>query len=58
MTRLTAQHTGQPVDKVEADSRRDRWFSAEEALEYGMIDHILERVDDIRPAVVGRMAGL
>lgn len=58
MTRLTAQHTGQPVDKVEADSRRDRWFSAEEALEYGMIDHILERVEDIRPAVVGRMARL
>jgi ATP-dependent Clp protease, protease subunit len=58
MTRLTAQHTGQPVDKIEADSRRDRWFSAEEALEYGMIDHILERVEDIRPAIVGRMAGL
>jgi ATP-dependent Clp protease, protease subunit len=58
MTRLTAEHTGQPVDRVEADSRRDRWFSAEEALEYGMIDHILERVDDIRPAVVGRMARL
>jgi ATP-dependent Clp protease, protease subunit len=58
MTRLTARHTGQPVDRVEADSRRDRWFSAEEALDYGMIDHILERVDDIRPSVVGRMAGL
>jgi len=58
MTRLTAEHTGQPVDRVAADSRRDRWFSAEEALEYGMIDHILERVEDIRPAVVGRMAGL
>ena len=58
MTRLTAQHTGQPEDRVEADSRRDRWFSAQEALEYGMVDHILERVDDIRPAVVGRMAGL
>jgi ATP-dependent Clp protease, protease subunit len=58
MTRLTAQHTGQPVDKVEADSRRDRWFSAEEALAYGMIDHILERVEDIRPANMGRLAGL
>ncbi len=58
MTRLTAQHTGQAVDRVEADSRRDRWFSAEEALEYGMIDHILERVEDIRPSVVGRMARL
>jgi ATP-dependent Clp protease protease subunit len=58
MTRLTAEHTGQPADRVEQDSRRDRWFSAEEALEYGMIDHILERVEDIRPAVVGRMARL
>jgi ATP-dependent Clp protease, protease subunit len=58
MTRLTAEHTGQPEDRVEADSRRDRWFSAQEALEYGMVDHILERVEDIRPAVVGRMARL
>jgi ATP-dependent Clp protease, protease subunit len=58
MTRLTAAHTGQPVDRVEADSRRDRWFSAAEALEYGMIDRILERVADIRPSVVGRMARL
>jgi ATP-dependent Clp protease, protease subunit len=58
MTRLTAEHTGQPEERVEADSRRDRWFSAQEALEYGMIDHILENVHDIRPSVVGRMAGL
>ena len=58
MTRLTAEHTGQPPERIEQDSRRDRWFSAEEALTYGMIDHILERVEDIRPAVVGRMARL
>ena len=58
MTKLISEHTGQPPERVEADSRRDRWFSATEALEYGMIDHILERVEDIRPAVVGRMAGL
>jgi ATP-dependent Clp protease protease subunit len=58
MIDLTAEHTGQPRDRIEQDSRRDRWFSAAEALEYGMIDHILERVEDIRPAVVGRMARL
>jgi ATP-dependent Clp protease protease subunit len=58
MTKLTAKHTGQPAERVATDSGRDRWFSAAEALDYGMIDHILERVDDIRPAVVGRMAGL
>jgi ATP-dependent Clp protease, protease subunit len=58
MTRLTAEHTGQSEERVEQDSRRDRWFSAQEALEYGMVDHILERVEDIRPGHVGRNAGL
>ena len=58
LIRLIAEHTGQPLERVDADSRRDRWFSAAEALEYGMIDHILEKVEDIRPALVGRMAGL
>ena len=50
MTRLIAEHTGQPVERVERDSLRDRWFSAEEALDYGIIDHIVERLDDVRPA--------
>jgi ATP-dependent Clp protease protease subunit len=58
MTRLISEHTGQPVEKIENDSLRDRWFSAEEAREYGLIDHIVERLDDVRPAVVGRKAGL
>jgi ATP-dependent Clp protease protease subunit len=56
MIRLIAEHTGQPRDRVEQDSMRDRWFSAEEALEYGMIDHIVENLDDVRPAVASRMA--
>ena len=59
MTRLTAQHTGQPVDRIEQDSLRDRWFSAEEALAYGFIDHVVEQLDDVRPVVAGRRkAGL
>jgi ATP-dependent Clp protease protease subunit len=57
MIRLTAQHTGQPPEKVAADSLRDRWFSAEEARDYGMVDHIVERLDDVRPAVT-RKSGL
>jgi ATP-dependent Clp protease, protease subunit len=56
MTRLIAEHTGQTVERVEADSRRDRWFSAEEALDYGLIDHIVERVEDVRPAISPRGA--
>jgi ATP-dependent Clp protease protease subunit len=58
MTRLTAELIGQPVEKVEQDSLRDRWFDAEAALEYGFIDHIVERVSDVRPAAVDRKAGI
>ena len=59
MTSLIARHTGQPVDRIEQDSLRDRWFSAEEALAYGFIDHVVEQLDDVRPVVAGRRkAGL
>ena len=58
MISLIAHHTGQPADVIERDSLRDRWFSAEEARDYGIIDHIVERLDDVRPAVATRMAGL
>ena len=37
---LTAEQTGKTVEQVMADGDRDRWFTAEEALEYGFIDHI------------------
>ncbi len=58
MIALIAQHTGQPAERVERDSLRDRWFSAAEARDYGLIDHVVEQLDDVRPAVGVRMAGL
>jgi ATP-dependent Clp protease protease subunit len=58
LLRLISEHTGQPVETVERDSRRDRWFTAEEARAYGLIDHILNRVDDVRPTVARRKLGL
>ncbi len=36
-------HTGQPVERIEADSDRDRWFTAEEAKDYGFIDAVIDR---------------
>jgi ATP-dependent Clp protease protease subunit len=36
-----AFHTGQPVEKIQADSERDRWFTADEAQEYGFIDQVI-----------------
>ena len=44
-----AQDTGQSVEQVEEDSRRDRWFTAEEALDYGFIDTIVGSLDDVMP---------
>jgi ATP-dependent Clp protease protease subunit len=47
MKRMMAErisfHTGQPIERIEADSDRDRWFTAEESKEYGFIDHVIER---------------
>ena len=40
MAELIAQHTGQPLEQIEADSDRDRWFTAEEAMAYGFVDHV------------------
>src|SRR6476620_2126042 len=45
MAQLIAEHTGQSVDQIEKDSDRDRWFSAEEAKEYGFVDHVFSRSD-------------
>jgi len=42
-----AQHTGQTYEKVVADADRDRWFSAQEAKEYGLIDHVINKRGDI-----------
>jgi ATP-dependent Clp protease protease subunit len=49
---LIAADTGQDVETVERDSRRDRWFSADAALDYGFVDHIVSSVDDVRTPVV------
>jgi ATP-dependent Clp protease, protease subunit len=38
-----AFHTGQSIERIEADSDRDRWFTAQEALEYGFIDAVIDR---------------
>jgi ATP-dependent Clp protease, protease subunit len=40
MAELIARHTGQTLDQIEADSDRDRWFTAEEAMAYGFVDHV------------------
>jgi ATP-dependent Clp protease, protease subunit len=43
MAERIAFHTGQPVERIEADSDRDTWFTADEAKEYGFIDAVIHR---------------
>jgi ATP-dependent Clp protease protease subunit len=47
-----AYHTGQTMEQIEADSDRDRWFTAQEALEYGFIDRVITRAPRV-PSVAG-----
>ncbi len=42
MAERIAYHTGQSVERIETDSDRDRWFTAEEAQDYGFIDRVIE----------------
>ena len=41
MAELTAEQTGKSVEQINADADRDRWFTAEQALEYGFIDRVV-----------------
>ena len=59
-TRRTLQeriafHTGQTYEKIEEDSDRDRWFTAEEAKDYGFIDHVITGAKDV-PSGAGTRA--
>jgi ATP-dependent Clp protease protease subunit len=42
MAERIASHTGQDVEQIERDSERDRWFTAEQAKEYGIVDRVIE----------------
>jgi len=46
LTELQSLHTGQSIERIEIDQDRDRWFTAQEALEYGFIDKVVARASD------------
>jgi ATP-dependent Clp protease, protease subunit len=50
LMRLIAEHTGQPVEQVERDAWRDRWFTAEQAKDYGFVDAVLTEIGAVTPA--------
>ncbi len=47
MAELIAEHTGQTLDTIESDSDRDRWFTANEAKDYGFVDQVVTKASDV-----------
>ena len=43
MAELISEHSGQDLEQIQQDSERDRWFTAEEAKEYGLVDSVILR---------------
>ncbi|MFF4272224.1 ATP-dependent Clp protease proteolytic subunit [Streptomyces sp. NBC_00765] len=58
MERLLAENTGQTPETIARDGDRDRWFTAEQARQYGMVDRVVESLADVRPAASKRRMGL
>ncbi|HEY3873377.1 MAG TPA: ATP-dependent Clp protease proteolytic subunit [Actinocrinis sp.] len=56
--RITARHTGQSEETISRDGDRDRWFTAEQAKEYGIVDQVVESLEDVRPVGTRRRIGL
>jgi ATP-dependent Clp protease protease subunit len=47
MAELIAHHTGQTIETITADSDRDRWFTADEAKDYGFVDHVVRSAGQV-----------
>jgi ATP-dependent Clp protease, protease subunit len=50
LNKILLKHTGHPLEKIEQDTDRDRFMSADEALEYKLIDRVIEHIETAKPA--------
>jgi len=57
MRRIIAHHTGRSIDEITHDVGRDRWFDADEAVDYGFVDRVVESLEEILPAGAERRVG-
>lgn len=55
---LIARYTGQTVERIAHDSLRDRWYTAEQSVDYGFIDHVVDRFDELFPLEPRAVTGL
>jgi ATP-dependent Clp protease protease subunit len=54
LNKILAKHTGQPMEKIETETERDRYFSAQEAKEFGLVDDVLIKLVEEKPQVTSR----
>ena len=47
LAELIAHHTGQPIERIVEDSEWEKWFSADEAKDYGIVDHVVTSAADV-----------
>jgi ATP-dependent Clp protease protease subunit len=50
LNQILAKHTGQPIEVIERETERDRYFSAQEAKEFGLVDDVLQKLVEEKPA--------
>lgn len=55
LAELIAMHTGQDVLTIERDSDRDRWFTAQQAKQYGLVDHVVSSVNQVQGGGTGAL---
>jgi ATP-dependent Clp protease protease subunit len=48
MAKLTAHHSGKKLEQIQADSERDRWFTAEQGRDYGLVDKVIVKRGEMR----------
>lgn len=48
LNNILASHTGQPIDRIAEDTQRDRYLSAKEAVEYGLVDEVVDKVSETK----------
>ena len=47
LNKILSERTGQPLDRIEKDTERDNYMTAQEAKEYGLIDEIMTNINDV-----------
>ena len=47
LNEIMAHHTGKPIDVIEKDTDRDNFMTAQEAKDYGLIDHVIDRMPKV-----------